>query len=36
MIDEEVADVFEVDEGKISMLRLYVQRDVALAKARHN
>jgi ketosteroid isomerase-like protein len=35
-IDEEVADVFEVDEGKISKLRLYVERDVALAQARHN
>ena len=35
-IDEEIADVFEVDDGKISKLRLYVQRDVALAQARHN
>jgi ketosteroid isomerase-like protein len=36
LIEEEIADVFEVDEGKISMLRLYVERDVALAQARHN
>jgi ketosteroid isomerase-like protein len=35
-IDEEIADVFEVDEGKISKLRLYVERDVALAHAPNN
>jgi ketosteroid isomerase-like protein len=29
-IEEEIADVFEVDEGKISKLRLYVTRDAAL------
>ena len=30
-IQEEIADVFEVDHGKISKLRLYVHRDTALA-----
>jgi ketosteroid isomerase-like protein len=35
-IDEEIADVFEVDQGKISKLRLYVDREQALAQARHN
>jgi len=29
-IEEEIADVFEVDEGKIAKLRLYVTRDAAL------
>ena len=29
-IEEEIADVFEVDDGKISKLRLYVHRDTAL------
>jgi ketosteroid isomerase-like protein len=33
-IEEEVADVFEVDGGKISKLRLYVQRDTALDQTR--
>jgi hypothetical protein len=32
-IEEQVADVFEVEGGKISKLRLYVQRDTALAQA---
>jgi len=32
-IEEEVADVFEVDDGKISKLRMYVQRDQALDQA---
>ena len=31
-IEEEIADVFEVEEGKISKLRLYVTRDAALPK----
>jgi ketosteroid isomerase-like protein len=30
VIEEDVADVFEVDHGKISKLRLYVHRDEAL------
>ena len=30
VIEEEMADVFEVDAGKISKLRLYVHRDQAL------
>jgi ketosteroid isomerase-like protein len=30
-IQEEIADVFEVSDGKISKLRLYVHRDTALA-----
>jgi ketosteroid isomerase-like protein len=30
-IEEEIADVFEVSDGKISKLRLYVHRDTALA-----
>ena len=29
-IDEPIADVFEVDQGRISKLRLYVPRDTAL------
>ena len=34
-IEEEIADVFEVDaEGKISKLRLYVHRDTALQQAK--
>jgi ketosteroid isomerase-like protein len=32
-IEEQVADVFEVDGGKISKLRLYVQRETALQQA---
>jgi ketosteroid isomerase-like protein len=32
-IEEQIADVFEVDGGKISKLRLYVQRDTALRQA---
>lgn len=32
-IQEEIADVFEFDSGKISKLRLYVQRDKALEQA---
>ena len=35
-IEEEIADVFEVDGGKISKLRLYVHRDTALAAATGN
>ena len=35
-IEDDVADVFEVEGGKISKLRLYVHRDTALAEARHN
>jgi ketosteroid isomerase-like protein len=31
-IEEEIADVFELDDGKISRMRLYVQRDTALAQ----
>lgn len=34
VIDEEIADVFEVDHGKISKLRLYVHRETALAQAK--
>lgn len=30
VIEEDVADVFKVDQGKISKLRLYVHRDQAL------
>jgi ketosteroid isomerase-like protein len=30
VIEEDVADVFKVDQGKISQLRLYVHRDQAL------
>ena len=33
-IEEDVADVFEFDGGKISKLRLYVQRDTALEQSR--
>jgi ketosteroid isomerase-like protein len=33
-IEEPIADVFEFDGGKISKLRLYVQRDTALEQAR--
>jgi ketosteroid isomerase-like protein len=33
-IDEEIADVFEVDGGKISKMRLYVPRDKALEQAK--
>ena len=32
-IEEDVADVFEFDGGKISKLRLYVQRDTALEQS---
>ena len=32
-IEEEIADVFEFDGGKISKLRLYVQRDTALEQS---
>lgn len=32
-IEEPIADVFEVDGGEIAKLRLYVQRDTALAEA---
>jgi len=32
-IEEQIADVFEVDGGKITKLRLYVQRDTALQQA---
>jgi ketosteroid isomerase-like protein len=32
-IEEDVADVFEFDDGKISKLRLYVHRDTALAQS---
>ena len=32
-IEEQIADVFEVESGKISKLRLYVQRDTALRQA---
>ena len=32
-IEEQIADVFELDRGKISKLRLYVQRDTALEEA---
>jgi ketosteroid isomerase-like protein len=35
-IEDDIADVFEVDGGKISKLRLYVHRDTALAEARQN
>ena len=35
-IDEEIADVFTVDEGKIARLRLYVHRDQALPEASSN
>jgi ketosteroid isomerase-like protein len=35
-IQEEVADVFEVENGKICKLRLYVHRDTALSGARRN
>lgn len=34
-IEEDIADVFEVDHGKISKLRLYVHRDQAFAQANH-
>jgi ketosteroid isomerase-like protein len=30
-IEEEIADVYEFEDGKISKLRLYVQRDAALS-----
>ena len=30
--EEEIADVFEVDQGKISKLRFYVPRDTALVR----
>ena len=33
-IEDDIADVFEVDDGKISKLRLYVHRDTALAQAK--
>ena len=33
-IEEPIADVFEVEGGKLSKLRLYVQRDTALEQAR--
>jgi ketosteroid isomerase-like protein len=33
-IEEEVADVFEVDDGKISKLRLYVHRETAFEQAK--
>jgi ketosteroid isomerase-like protein len=33
-IQEQVADVFEFDSGKISKLRMYVQRDTALEQPR--
>jgi ketosteroid isomerase-like protein len=33
-IEEQIADVFEVDGGKISKLRLYVQRDTALGQTK--
>jgi hypothetical protein len=29
-IEEQIADVFELDQGKICKLRLYVHRDTAL------
>jgi ketosteroid isomerase-like protein len=32
-IEEDVADVFELDGGKISKLRLYVHRDTALEQS---
>jgi ketosteroid isomerase-like protein len=32
-IEEQMADVFEFDGGKISKLRMYVQRDTALQQA---
>jgi len=35
-IEEDVADVFKVDEGKISQLRLYVHREHALPQASSN
>ena len=35
-IEEDVADVFKVDEGKISHLRLYVHREHALPQASSN
>jgi ketosteroid isomerase-like protein len=35
-IDEEIADVFEVEDGKISKLRLYVHRDTALPQNPHD
>jgi len=34
LIEEQIADVFEVDDGKISKLRLYVQRETALEQVR--
>lgn len=33
-IEEQIADVFEVEGGKISKLRLYVPRDTALEQAK--
>jgi ketosteroid isomerase-like protein len=33
-IEEEIADVFEFEGGKISKLRLYVQRDTALEQVK--
>jgi ketosteroid isomerase-like protein len=33
-IEEQIADVFEMEGGKISKLRLYVHRDTALQQAR--
>ncbi len=35
-IDEEIADVFRVDDGKISRMRLYVHREQALPRASSN
>ena len=35
-IEEDVADVFKVDGGKISQLRLYVHREHALPQASGN
>jgi ketosteroid isomerase-like protein len=32
-IEEEIADVYEVEDGKISKLRLYVPRDAALPQS---
>ena len=32
-IEDDIADVFQVDKGKICKLRLYVHRDTALAQA---
>ena len=33
-IEEQIADVFQLDRGKICKLRLYVHRDTALAQAK--